>query len=184
MLKTRIKALILATCAFAVVTPAALAADDTSVTVTGGTLSMTNPTAANFAGVTFSTTSQTDTAALDTFNATDLRGDATAGWKINAQATQFSDGDATAPKTLPASSLRMSQPTVSAVGTTTSTNPAVQTGPYTLDGASPVKIASAAAGTGMGEYNFTATTLTVTVPGYQAPATYTSTVTVSVETGP
>jgi len=64
MFKTRIKSVILATCAFAIMSPAAFAADETSVTVQGGALSITNPAADNFAGVTFKTTSQTDTAAL------------------------------------------------------------------------------------------------------------------------
>ncbi len=183
MFKTRIKSVILATCAFAIMSPAAFAADNTSVTVQGGALSITNPAADNFTGVTFQTTSQTDTAALAAFTAEDLRGDLTAGWKVNASASRFTDGAVT-PKQLPLGSLKMTAPTVTPDANTTSTSPVVTASPYTIDSGTPVKIASALVATGMGTYNFSATNLTVTVPGSQAPATYTSTVTLSIETGP
>jgi X-Pro dipeptidyl-peptidase len=166
--------------------PAALAAD-TTVTVTGGTLTVTNPLVANFPGVTLNGSAQTVAAAMDAFSATDGRGSG-AGWNVTVQATRFSEVSAGAivvgGKQLPASSLTMPAPTVAANGTT-SAAPTITAGPYTLDAGSAVKIASAAVDTGMGKYDFTqGGNLSLSVPSTAYAKTYKSTVTVSAVTGP
>jgi hypothetical protein len=187
MFRNRITASILAACALAIMTPAAFASDSTSVTVTGGTLTITNPLAADFPGVTLNGADQTKTASLATFAVEDARGSG-AGWNVTAQATRFSEVDGTGAlvtggKQLPVSSLAMSQPTVAADGTT-SAAPSITAGPYTIDGGSAVKVASAAIDTGMGRYDFGATTLSLTVPANAYAKSYKSEVTITAASAP
>lgn len=169
--------------------PAALAADSTDVTVTGGTLNITNPLVANFPGVTLNGTAQTVAGAIDAFSVSDGRGSG-AGWNVTVQGTRFSEIDGLTGtvvpggKQLPASSLTMPAPTVAADGTT-SPAPTITAGPYTIDAGGAVKIASAAVDTGMGKYNFTqGGSLSLSVPSSAYAKTYRSTVTVSAVTGP
>lgn len=149
-------------------------ADQTSATVTGGALSMTEPLASDFAGRSITGAAQTTTAALDAFSVSDFRGTG-AGWSVTAQATQFDGGT----NDLAAGSLSLSQPTVAANGTT-STAPGVTAGPYQIDNGAAVKISSAPENTGMGKYDFSATTMTLALPAAVFAGTYTSTVTVSI----
>lgn len=151
----------------------AFAADGTSATVTGGDLTITNPTAANFVGKDITGVEQTTTAALDAFSVSDLRGSGE-GWAVTAEATQFTG----ATHNLTAGSLELSQPTVTADGTD-SPAPTVATGPYTIDGGDPVTIATADTDEGMGVYDFGATTLTLTLPADVYADTYQSTVTIT-----
>ena len=117
-----------------------------------------------------------------------------AGWHVTAQATQFAEWDSTLNSgaggykvgghTIPTSSLTMAAPTVAANGTT-SPNPTIANGPYTLDSGSAVSIASADTDEGMGVYDVSTTILTLSLPPattYAAP--YRSTVTISVITAP
>ena len=192
MVRNRIKSVLLAATALAVMAPAAFAADSTQVTVTGGTLSITNPLAADFANTALNGTAQTKTASLSASTVSDGRGSG-AGWHTTAQATRFSEYDATlnagaggyvaGGKQLPASSLTMSQPTVSSPNTT-SPDPTIGAGPYTLDGGSAATVASAAADAGMGDYDFGATTLSLAIPADAYAKTYRSDVTISAVTGP
>lgn len=102
---------------------------------------------------------------------------------MTVQATQFT---ATG-HTLPMNSISMPAPTVAKIASTSGNTPSITAGPYLIDNAGAVKIASAAAdGTGMGSYTFNAvpSTLTLSVPANAYAGTYTSTVTVSVVTGP
>jgi hypothetical protein len=166
--------------------PAALAADDTSVTVSSGTLAITaDPTAPDFSGVTLDGTAKQTTTTLSTFEVNDSRGTG-AGWNVTVSATQFKEHDGTAyvtgGKTLPTGSLSMAAPTVAADGTT-SPVPTLTAGPYTIDGAS-VKIASASADTGMGKYDFSSSALTLTVPSSAYAKGYRSSLTVTLATGP
>lgn len=175
--------------------PAAFAADDANVTVTGGTLGITvAPTVGDFAGVTLDGTAKTTTASFDNFEVNDARGTG-AGWNVTVQATQFAEWDSTlnagaggyvpGGKTLAQNSLSMAAPTVAA-DSTTSAVPSITVGPYNVDAASAVKIASAAADTGMGKYDFTqaGTPLTLSIPTSAYAKTYRSTLTVSTVTGP
>ena len=165
----------------------ALAADDTNITVTGGDLSITaDPTVPDFTGITLDGTAQTDTTTLAAFEVNDARGTGV-GWHVNVQASQFAEHNGTSyvasGKTLATGSLTMSAPTLAADGTS-STVPTVTSGPYTIDVASPVEIASAAADAGMGKYDFSSTTFTLSVPASAFAKTYRSNVTVDVVTGP
>jgi len=154
-------------------------ADETTVVVTGGTLTMTTPLTGNFAGVTITGQDQVTTATTDAFSVSDLRGSG-AGWHITAQATQLSDGAIT-PKTLAAGSLTMSAPTVDSPNTS-SPDP-TGLGAYVIDNGAAT-IATAAIDAGMGTYDFSQTTMTLAIPADVKAASYTSTVTLSVVTGP
>jgi hypothetical protein len=158
----------------------ALASDGTSATVTGGSLSITNPLAADFAGKNITGVAQDTTAALAVFSVSDLRGSG-AGWHMTAEAAQFAvpgqDG-----KTLAAGSLSLSQPTVASPDTS-SADPTIEDGPYVIDNGA-VQVASADTDDGMGVYNFSATTLTLALPADVYAGAYASTVTVSVVTAP
>jgi len=156
-----------------------MAADNTSATVTGGSLSITNPLAANFAGKSINGVDQTTTAALDAFSVSDLTGSG-AGWHVTAQATNFDGGT----HYLAAGSLSMSQPTVGANGTTSPDPSIVGLVPYILDSGSAVNVASAALDEGMGTYDFSATTLTLSLPADVYADAYESTVTISIVSGP
>ena len=180
MNRSWMKPLAIAAFALSLATPlGALAAtgDATSVTVTGGTLTSTTPLANDFPGVTIDGASHSPTAALATFSVSDLTGTG-AGWHVTAGATQFTG----ASHSLAVGSLELSQPTVAANGTT-SADPTINIGPYTIDNGA-VTIASAAVGAGMGNYDFSATTLTLAIPADVYADTYTSTVTITVVTGP
>lgn len=152
-----------------------------------GTLTITNPLVADFAGVTLDGTAQTRTATLAGFSVTDSTVPG-AGWNVTVQATQFKEYAAGAyvagGKTLPAGSLTMPAPTVTANGTS-SPPPTIQAGaPWAIDAAGAVKIASAAVGEGLGQYDFSAVALSLTAPPSAYARTYRSDVTVSAVTGP
>jgi hypothetical protein len=160
----------------------AYAAASTAI-INAGTLAISAPTVANFAGVTLDGTSKSTTAAMGTFTVTDARGSG-AGWNVTVQATQMTTGGGT-PKLLALGSISMPQPTVAKVAATSGAVPSLTAGPYLIDVASPLKISSAAAdGTGMGSYLFTPGNLTLNLPASVYAGTYTSTITVSIVAGP
>ena len=158
----------------------ALAQDATTATVTGGSLTMTTPTAGDFS-TSITGVAQTLTTPLATFSVSDLTGTG-AGWKVTAGAAQFSTGGVT-PRTLATGSLKMTAPTVTANGTT-SAAPTITAGPYTIDSGTAVKIGSAAVDTGMGTYDFTATTLSLSLPANVYAGSYASTVTLTAASAP
>ena len=158
-------------------TPGAFAADGTTATVTGGSLTITNPLVADFEVRSITGVAQTTTAALATFSVTDVRGTG-AGWHVLAEATPFTDGT----HSLAAGSLSTPALTVASPDTESS-DPAMAAGPYVLDDG-PLQIASAALNAGMGEYDFSASTLTLALPADVFAGAYASTVTISVVTAP
>lgn len=167
--------------------PAAMATDDTNVTVTAGSLALTaHPTATDFGGVTLDGTAKTTTSELSVFEANDSRGTGE-GWNVTISGTQFTEWDGanyvtTDGTTLATNSLSMAAPTVTADGTD-SPAPTMTAGPYTIDGAS-VKIASAALDAGMGTYDFSTAGLTLAIPADTYANDYRSDLTVTVATGP
>jgi hypothetical protein len=161
----------------------AFASDGTTATVTGGGLAITNAIADDFTPVQKNGAAQTTTAGLGTFSVSDATGTG-AGWHVTAQASKFTvagiDG-----RSLALGSLQMSQPTVTANGTS-STNPGITTAPYTLDNVNngAVSIASAGIDSGMGTYGFSVTTLTLALPADVYVGAYASTVILSAVTAP
>ena len=155
-----------------------------SVHIIAGSLTITTPTVGNFADVTLDGTAHTTQATVGTYDVIDATGSGS-GWKVQAQASQFSTGGAT-PILLATGSLKLEASTVAANNATSGAVPTIVSGPYTIDSGSAVKIASAAVGAGMGSYKFTppANALTLSIPSSAYAGTYNSTVTVSVVTGP
>lgn len=169
----------------------ASAADDTNVTIVGGSLSATDMTVGDFGNVTLDGTAKSTTATGSGFSVADARGTG-AGWNVTVAGTQFCklDGVGTAcdlvtPRNLPTSSLSVPQFTVAKADATSSAVPSITGGPYLIDGVS-IKVASAAAdGSGMGSYDFSqGGNWNLSVPASAYAGTYRSTVTVSVTSGP
>lgn len=169
------------------VAPAMAAPDDTNVTVTGGSLSITDPVVGDFAGITLSGAPQDTTAAVDAFTVNDATGTGD-GWKVTIQASQLAEWDGVGyvadGATLALSSMSLPASTVTALNGTTSAVPTVNAGPFAIDNGAAVEVASAALDTGMGEYEFSAQTLTLSVPAHVYAKQYRSDVTLSVVTGP
>ena len=167
----------------------AQASDSSDVTLTGGSLTITNPSVSDVSGVTLDGTAQQGSATMDSFDVADARGDGT-GWNVTVEATRFAEwaaGDyVSSGKLLPSSSLSMPLLSVSKIDPTSSDLPTVAAGPYAIDSGSAVQVASAAAdGTGMGSYTFLqGGALTLSVPASAYALTFRSDVTVSVNTGP
>lgn len=194
MIKTTlVKSALVAALSLSVMAPA-FAADDTTVAVTGAAnVTITNPLAGNFTGVTLDGTMKTTTASLATFSVTDARGTG-AGWHVTAQATQFKEIDgtgayvATGAKLLPTGSLTQARSSVAADGTTSTppTIPGAAGSTYTIDDGTADTIATAATDTGMGKYDFTppANALTLTILPNAYAKSYKSDVTISVISGP
>ena len=167
--------------------PASAATTTTSVSLTGGTLQFTTaPQADAFPATTITGQAQTVRATFHDWGVGDARGSG-AGWNLTMQASALSDG---AGHTWPAGSLKLAAPaTVLPVGVNLAVAPALQGTSFTLDGAQPVKVLSAAAATGQG--NWTATQanllggdLLLTIPADALTGTYSTTITSTLATGP
>jgi hypothetical protein len=178
-----------------VVTPAAMAStatDNSQFSVTAGSLAFSaNPDVPNFAAVTLTGASQTDTAAMNNFGVDDATGSGS-GWHVNVNGntggglspvfaqycpnatcgTDSGPGYVASGKTLAADSLTLSSTGASfaAQGGTTGTAPTLQCASACFvdtPTASPVKIASAAASAGMGTWattSFGASSLSLALP--------------------
>ncbi len=169
----------IAALSFTMAAPAYAAGDGTTATVTGGSLSITTPLAADFAERSITGVDQTTTAALAAFSVSDLTGTGE-GWTVTAQATNFNG----VTHNLAEGSLEMSQPTVVANGTTSPEPSILGSAAYVLDGGSVATIASADTDEGMGTYDFSATTLTLSLPADVYADAYASTITISVISAP
>jgi hypothetical protein len=109
-----------------------------------------------------------------------------AGWHVTFQASQFTGaGEAT----LPAGSLVLTAPAISANGVNLAVPPLAQGPTFTLDGGSAVPIVHALAGTGQGAWTMTQSNaaggdLALTIPANATAGTYTSNLTFTLATGP
>jgi len=161
--------------------PAHAATDDTSVTLTSGTASMSAPTFADFGSVALDGTRKTAATAASSWSVTDARGTG-AGWEVTMAATVPSTGGAT-PVTLPTAALTLTAPAVApADAQNSSTPPAVAGGDLV---GSTVKVADANTDEGLGIWDFTqdADDLALTVPSDARTGTYTSTITTTFSPG-
>jgi hypothetical protein len=152
--------------------------------ITGGSLSITQPTIGSFAGVTLNGQIQTTNATMGAFTATDATGTGF-GWNVVVKATQFSTGGAT-PLTLPNNSLALAAPTKTAQAGASDAS-TITTAAGDIDSATGVKILSADVNGGMGTYDITfpANALTLTLnPKDVKAGTYASTISVTVTSGP
>lgn len=177
--------------------PVAHAADDTNITVAEANLTLGTIAIGDFAGVTLDGTLNTSPATMSAFDVNDSRGTG-AGWNVTIGATEFAEWDSTlnagaggyvtSGRTIGTSRTSMATATVAKADATSSTEPTMTAGAYTLDAGSAVKIASAAAdGTGMGSYTITpggSNGVTLTVDADTYAKTYRSDVTVTLATGP
>lgn len=165
----------------------AVAAETGTVTITGGTLSVTAADVA-LSGVTLDGTDQTSTSAAgsNSWSATDARGTG-AGWNLTIEATDFDDGGTnTIDISEVGSKFKIQLLDTNVTVTAGNTKPVSQVATLTdipTTGGSALKFLSAATDTGMGTYAI-APNFELEVPAETYAATYTSTITVTEVTGP
>jgi len=173
------------------VTAVAVYAETATVTVTGGTLSVT-PANVTLSAVTLDGTDQLSTSASgsNSWSATDARGTG-AGWNLTIDSTDFTDGG-TPVRTINISAadqqfkIQLLDANIAVTaGNTKPTSSATTLTAIPEAPAAGLKFVSAAADTGMGTYainpNFE---LAVPAETYVGTGTYTATVTVSAVSGP
>lgn len=167
---------------FTVSAPVFAAGDGTEAVLNGGALTVPNVSASDFTGDDLDLDGAAGSVqAILGFTVIDATGTG-AGWRVTAQASQFTGSGGT-PKLLAPASLSMTAPTVEANGTTSS-EPAVATGPFVIDNGSAVQIAAAAVDDGMGRFDFSESTLTLSYPADVYADTYASVVTITAISGP
>ena len=194
MRKSHRVAITLAVATAAVGVGAPAHADDTNVTVTGGSLTLGSITTGDFSGVTLNGSAQTTTATMSAFSATDSRGTGV-GWNVTVSASAFKEYASGAyvegGRTLGTSRFTMGQASAAKADSSSSGLPTMTSGTYTLDAVTnadgtseAVKIASAATSDGMGSYTVTPGQLSLSIPASAYAKTYRSDVTVTLSTGP
>ena len=142
-----------------------------SLTLTGGTISISAPATKDLGSVTSSSSGSSLVAQIGNVVVTDDRAAAAgAGWVASAISTAFTP--ATGP-TIPASSISYSAGTVAVTGTATCTD----NDPSSLTGVSAVVTATAITGSNVATWN---PTLTIAIPGSLVAGVYTATITHSV----
>jgi hypothetical protein len=189
-LKRSLISVLTAIVALTLASAADAATDDTSITLTGGTLDYTTPFGANdFPTTALTGLPQVAHAPVNPWVVTDGRGSPLNGWNVTISGTQFSTGGGS-PSTLPTGSMTLAQ---APVPTTTTGNLSLPPVPVPLagaiDGGAPQKIATAAVAQGLGRWTFTPANLaggdlTLNVPANALAGTYTSTITTTLSTGP
>lgn len=166
--------------AFFTTTPSASAADGT-VTLSGGTLTITAPENFAFTAVTLDGLSDKPTTGVFTVGVNDPTG-SNAGWRLTATMGVLTHSVNVA-KTLPATTIASSAAVsvTDTTGATAATNSAVY--PYTFSATNTLPFYNAAADTGQGSHSYAVTTSQV-VPKNSLAGTYTATLTVTLSSGP
>ncbi len=167
----------------------------TSAALTQGSLTISGGAPGTFTAA-LTGANQTVNTSLAPYTVTDATGSGS-GWNVTAQATQFTCvvstdvGCKTGFTTLPLSSLTIAPPAAAcASGSTCTGSPTVSISAATaIDGASAIKMLSAAANTGVGSFTVTPGTvgsgqLALAIPGNALATTYHSTLTITVISGP
>jgi hypothetical protein len=157
---------------FGAIEPASASGTDPTVTVTGGSLSITVPTnAGNLGSVENTVLGVTVSSQLGEVQVNDARSAAAgSGWVASARSTAFTPP---AGPTIAASAVGYSAGTITKIGTATFT----ANDPAALTGTSAVVTATGITGDNSATW---IATITVTVPGGMAAAVYTGTITHSV----
>jgi hypothetical protein len=151
--------------------------------VTGGSLSMVQPTVGNFTAVTLNGQIQTTNASIGAFTVSDATGTGN-GWNLVIKATTFTDSVKSL--TLPTNSLDIALPAVTAQAGASAESTITKT-VGKIDNATGVKVMSAALDGGMGTYDVTFPTNSLTLnlqPKDVKAGTYTSTISLTLTTGP
>lgn len=161
---------------------AATESGTTEATINGGSLSIENLSISSFAETTLDGSVQTLTTDIGDYTVVDSTGSGS-GWQLNVDAAPLTNADDYA---LPANSLNMSAPSVSAEeGSSDSGTIATQEGDIDTGSETGVNILSAQADGGMGTFTLSDTDLSLDLqPKDVKEGTYTSTVTFSLVSGP
>lgn len=156
------------------------ATDDTSVTLTGGAITLTPPTFGDFPGAALTGSADSQDASVSDWNVNDLRGSGL-GYQVSMAASTLSTGGGT-PIIMTGAVLTVAEPVASPVDPTNAS-----TAPTTLGGniSTGVNVATAGAGAGMGDWDYAqgATDLTLDTPANALAGTYTSTITTTLTPG-
>jgi hypothetical protein len=158
--------------------PLGAALADATITVSGGSLSVT-PAAITFQAVTLNGGDQTSNGTTSAWTIADPTGTG-AGYHVTIAATNFTDG---ASHTIPVSGFRATLLDANIVTTSGNTKPTSSMTSATALSTTAQTLVSAAAGAGMGTYTATPT-FTLAVPANTFAGSYTSTVTVAIVSGP
>ncbi|CAM5194547.1 hypothetical protein UACE39S_02269 [Ureibacillus acetophenoni] len=158
---------------------AAFAAEST---ITGGTLSMEQPTIGNFNAVTLNGLVQSTTATVGSFKIVDPSGTGD-GWNVVMKATPLQHATLV-DEVLPENSLTIGEPTLTAAEGADDVLTIAKKG-GAIDNTNGVKVLSAAVNGGMGTYTVGENTLTLDLQPKDVKAgKYSSTITVTITTGP
>jgi plastocyanin len=160
------------------VTAVPAGAESATITVQGGTLSVsTNPI--DFGTIALSGLDQTVDTQPAAWTGTDGRGNA-AGWNVTLTSTDYT----AAGGTITVDNFKMKLDDINVITVSGNTAPTSQATSYQpLDNVTPLTLLSAAAGAGMGTYDFTPDGRLI-VPAESAPGDYEAFMTVSINSGP
>jgi len=161
-------------------------AETATVTVNGGTLSVT-PANVTLSNVTLDGTDKTATSAytLNTWTAKDATGTGN-GWNVTIEATDFTGSGHTIDisQTDQEFKIQIQDANITVIaGNTKPTSSVTSLTAIPTAGGTPLKIVSAAVNTGMGNYNIPPA-FELEVPAETYAASYTSTITVAINSGP
>ena len=156
------------------------ATDDTSVTLTGGAITLAAPLFGDFPGAALTGSAGSQDASVSDWGVNDLSGSGL-GYEVSMAASDPSTGGGT-PIVMTDAVLTVAEPVASAVDVTNAS-----AAPTTLGGdiSTGVIVANAGADAGMGDWNFAqgATDLTLDTPANARAGTYSSTITTTLTPG-
>jgi hypothetical protein len=156
------------------------ATDDTSVTLTGGSIALAPPTFGDFPGAILDGSADSQSAAVSGWGVNDPRGSGL-GWQVSMAASPLSTGGGT-PIVMTGAVLTVAEPDATPVDPTN-----LSTAPTTLGGdiSAGVVVADAGVDEGLGDWDLAQglTDLTLDTPANARAGTYTSTVTTTLTPG-
>jgi hypothetical protein len=166
--------------ALGLVGTAQAATDDTSVTLTGGTIALAPPTFGDFPGAILDGSADSQSASVSGWGVNDPRG-TRLGWQVSMAASPLSTGGGT-PIIMTGAVVTVAEPVATPVDPTNES-----TAPTTLGGdiSAGVNVATAAVDAGLGDWALAqgATDLSLATPANARAGTYTSTITTTLTPG-